>query len=65
MKSKESPNFLPPKIEGDIYMVSGFQSQEFGLGLGVLLSPEIYAIVNSNRKEAECKSVNVAKLTST
>ena len=29
--------FLLPKTEGEIYMVSGFQAREFGLGLGNIL----------------------------
>ena len=52
-KSWKGPNgssFLSPKSEGDIYMVSGYQSREFGLGLRNKLTPTMMAFINLNRK---------------
>ena len=33
--------FILPKVKGEILMVSGFQSREFGLVLGELLTTDI------------------------
>lgn len=41
-------------------MVSRFQNQEVGLGLGVILTPDMYKIMNSKRKDTEYKSVTYA-----
>ena len=52
-KSWKGPNgasFLSPKSDGEIYMVSGYQSREFGLGFGKKLTPTILATINNKRK---------------
>ena len=51
-------NIILPKGEGKILMISGFQSQKFGMGLGSRLSPYI---VSSNRKETKDISSDDAK----
>ena len=43
-------NFILPKGEGEILMVSGFQNREFGLGLRYLLRLEVLTKINENRK---------------
>ena len=42
-------NCILPKSSCKILIISGFQSQEFGLGLGDLLSPVILSKINENR----------------
>ena len=52
-KSWKGPNgssFLSPKSDGDIYMVSGYQSREFGLGFRNKLTAEKRATINENRR---------------
>ena len=55
-------NFILPKGEGEILMVSGFQSREFGLGLGDLLTPDVLSKINENRKGKKCVSTEEVKL---
>ena len=55
-------NFILPKSSGDILMISGFQSREFGLGFGDLLSPMILSKINEKRKGCKYISVDDAKL---
>ena len=49
-KPKSGMNFILPKSTGEILMISGFQSREFGLGLGNLLTNEILSLINNKRK---------------
>ena len=42
-------NFISPKGEGGILIISRFQSREFGLGLRDILTPEVLAKINENR----------------
>ena len=55
-------SFITPKSTGEILMISGYQAREFGLGLRSLLTAEILAIVNSNRKGTKYRSEKDAKL---
>ena len=34
-------NILFPKSMGEMYMISGYQAREFGLGLGYLYTEEV------------------------
>lgn len=54
-KLRDGTHTLIPKSEGEIYMVSGFQSREFGLGLGELLTPQILERINNKRENEEYK----------
>jgi hypothetical protein len=50
-KQWKGPNgkaFLMPKSEGEIYMASGFVAREFGLGLGLRLTPAIRIEINES-----------------
>ena len=49
-KGPNGSNFIVPKSSGDIVMISGFQSREFGLGLHKYLTPDIFNIINEKRK---------------
>ena len=61
-KGPNGSNFLMPKSEGDIYMVSGYQSREFGLGLGSKLTPSITAQINIARSNTKYISTEDAIL---
>jgi len=64
-KSWKGPNgssFLSPKSDGEIYMVSGYQSREFGLGLGKKLTPTIMATINDKRRKTKYVSSESAIL---
>ena len=45
--------FILPKSEGEILMISGFQSRESRLGLKRLLSPKITEVNNARRHGAK------------
>jgi hypothetical protein len=40
-----------PKSEGEIYMASGFTAREFGLGLGLRLTPEVRHEINTSHRQ--------------
>ena len=48
-KGPRGENLLLPKSSGEMFMVSGYQSREFGLGLGNLWTNEIKNCVNQKR----------------
>ena len=52
-KGPNGSNSLIPKSEGDIYMMSGYQSKEFGLGLGTKLSLNNLAKINHARRNTK------------
>jgi hypothetical protein len=47
-KGPNGKSFLMPKSEGEIYMASGFVAREFGLGLGLRLTPAIRIEINES-----------------
>ena len=61
-KGPNGSNFLIPKSEGDIYMVSGYQAREFGLGLGSKLTPTIIGQINNARRNTNYISAEDAIL---
>lgn len=50
MKDPNGSNFLIPKSDGDIYMVSRYPSREFGLGLGTKLTPTILGQISCAKR---------------
>lgn len=50
-KGPQGQVLLLPKSSGDIYMVSGYQSREFGLGLNDLLTNQILLDTNQKREK--------------
>ena len=55
-------NFITPKSEGEMLMVSAFQAREFGFGLGDHLTPEVYSKVNEIQRDEDYKAKDDAKL---
>ena len=49
-KGPNGSNFLIPKSDGEMYMVSRYQSREFGLGFASKLTPEVLAQINLSRR---------------
>ena len=61
-KGPSGRNFILPKGDGEILMISGFQSREFGLGLSTLLSEDVMSAVNDLRKGKKYKAEDSAML---
>ena len=49
-KTPMGHSFIQPKGDGEMLMVSAFQSREFGLGLGDYLTEEVLIKINHQRK---------------
>ena len=56
---------LVPKSVGEVMMISGYQSREFGLGLGQLLTDDVIKEVNRQRLGTKYLSKNDSKLLTT
>ena len=50
-KDPMGENILFPKSMGEMYMISGYQAREFGLGLGYLYTKQVEEKVNKEREE--------------
>ena len=61
-KGPSGRSFIQPKGDGEILMLSGFQSREFGLGLRTLLTEDVLSAVNGLRKGTKYKSEESAML---
>ena len=60
-KGPQGKHLLLPKSAGEIYMISEYQSREFGLGLRDKLTDNVLLRVNNKREGQHYKSVNDAK----
>ena len=61
-KVKGGTNFILPKQQGDSLMISGYQSREFGLGLGSMLTTEMRNKINFARRGKKYNSADDAEL---
>ena len=61
-KGPQGCQMIMPKGEGEILMVSGYQSREFGLGLGNLLTHASIEQINERRSNQHYKSQDDAKI---
>ena len=55
-------NFITPKSEGKMLMVSAYQSREFGLGMGEKITPAVLTAVNLLKSGQDYLSVSDAML---
>ena len=61
-KGPEGRNFIQPKSQGEILMLSRMQAREFGLGLGTLLSEDMRTAINLRREGKSSKAEGDAML---